>query len=175
MKTSPEAARVPRESLAWRARWIHVSIATLAVTTTIASAGADAGCNSRDCEADLASYCAVHSCATYAETIASRCFGCGAGRSYGTFSCDGYQIIACGNSDVGSLQYYAQTGKLVAVAFGGGAGGSGEPTYCAYGPSSYFDLPCAKSWGSTAGGGSVLCTVEPPSNSGASLLDGGTD
>jgi hypothetical protein len=162
-----------------RVRWGPASIAALAM----AIAGAHAGCDPppRACADDLASYCEDRSCASYAETVASPCFGCGFGESYGTFSCGGYQVVACGNTDVGSLQYYTQSGELVAVGLGGGASGN-TPTSCAWGPAS-FDLPsCAQSWSSVAGGGADVCRVAdvpdagaPAPDSGAGPLDAGTD
>jgi hypothetical protein len=166
MRTSRAASPTTR-----RAHWLHVSIAALTLATILAGAAAHTGCSSRDCAADLASYCADHSCPTYEESIASRCFGCDVGLSYGTFSCGGYRIITCTNVDVTSLQYYAENGKLVAVALGG----SEAKTSCEYGPSSYFDLPCGQSFGAVAAGGSVFCELESPTDAGGSALDGGAD
>jgi hypothetical protein len=152
----------------WRVRWVPASIAALGMVI----AGAHAGCDSPRCASDLASYCEYRSCATYAETVASPCFGCGFGKSYGTFSCGGYQIIACGNTDVGSLQYYTPSGELVAVGTGGS--GSGDtPISCAWGPAS-FDLPsCAQSWNSIAGGGGEVCMVADVPDAGARSADSG--
>jgi hypothetical protein len=142
----------------WRVTWIPTSIAALAVGV----AGACTGSSPARCTSSLASACKDGGCGTYAETIALPCFGCGFGWSFGTFSCGGYQVIACGNTDVGQLQYYSgASGELVAIAEGGGANGDTKHLSCVAGPASFTPPPCAQSFNSTEGG-SGLCTIPGP-------------
>jgi hypothetical protein len=134
-----------------RARWIPTLLVVLAVPA--ACTGSSPG----RCPSSVASACQGGRCGTYAETIASPCFGCGYGWSFGTFSCGGFQVVACGNTDAGELRYYdGASGELVAIAQGG-AGGN-KSLVCVGGPASFTPPSCTESFDSTEGG-SGLCAV----------------